>query len=374
MKPLLSLINPEYFYRILDWQHKPYQLVGSLAKVEGFDYYNNLIDLNSIFSTKPAGDPVDRTGTITGPFAFAVQRPWEPPKLKQDFDEVIAQRVTNYLNTDEQLNLCWSGGIDSTCLVAGFLKHTTHLDQLRVLYSPFSVYENREFFEYLQTNYPTLDMLDISGDVYLETVFDGILINGHGGDEFTASLDESFYEEVGYDGLHKSWRTLITDPELQEFCTEYFALAQRPIDTVLEARWWFYASTKSQIFGPRDSTFTTTADTSAFFNFSGFEDFMWHNTDKVINNQDYASYKQFMKQYIHSFHPNDEYLALARKVNSPQFTWYTRKKTELLAQQWIAYLDNGTAIRTPNLPLFSELEFQNTYGDSLEYLFNYNSR
>lgn len=371
MKPLLSLINPEYFYRILDWQHKPYQMVGSLAKVQGFDYYNNLINLNSLFSTFPAGDPVDRTQTITGPFAFEIQRPWQPPTLTNDFDQVMAQRVANYLNTKEKLNLCWSGGIDSSCLVAAFLKHTTHLDQLRVLYSPFSVYENQEFFEYLQKNYPTLDMLDISGDVYLETVFDGIMINGHGGDEFTASLDESFFDVVGFDGLHKPWQTLVTDPTLQEFCKDFFALAQRPIDTVLEARWWFYACTKSQIFGPRDSAFTTTASTSAFFNFQAFEDYMWHNTDKIIAEDSYSSYKYLFKKYIHNFDHNDRFYSLARKVNSPQFTWYTQKKISLLGQQWIAYLSDGTAIRTPNLPLFSEKEFKNTYGDSLEYLFKY---
>lgn len=371
MKPLLSLINPEYFYRILDWQQRPYQLVGNLAKVQGFDRYNNLIDLNSLFSTSPAGDPVDRTQTVTGPFAFDVQRPWQPPQATQTFNEVITQRVNNYIGTGEKLNLCWSGGIDSTCLVAAFLKHTTHLDQLRVLYSPFSVYENQDFFEYLQKNYPALDMLDISGDVYLETVFDGIMINGHGGDEFTASLDESFFEVIGYQGLHKPWQTLVTDPALQDFCKEFFALAQRPIDTVLEARWWFYAATKSQIFGPRDSAFTSTASTSAFFNFQGFEDYMWHNTDKIIANDNYSSYKHLFKEYIHDFDHNDKFYQLARKVNSPQFTWYTQKKISLLGQQWIAYLSDGTAIRTPSLPLFSEKEFRNTYGDSLEYLFKY---
>jgi len=371
MKPLLSIINPSFFYRMLDWQHRPYQLIGSLAKVQGFDHYNNLIDLNSIFSTYPAGDPVDRTHTVTGPFAFAVQRPWQAPVAKQTFDEVMAQRVNNYIGTGEKLNLCWSGGIDSTCLLVGFLKHATHQDQLRVVYSPFSVYENRDFFEYIQKNYSTLEMLDISGDVYLETVFDGIMINGHGGDEFTASLDESFFDTVGYQGLHKPWQSLINNSTLQEFCTEYFALAQRPIDTVLEARWWFYAATKSQIYAPRDSVFTSTAATSAFFNFVGFEDYMWHNTNQILANESYASYKQFMKKYIHRFYPNDDYLKLARKVSSSQFAWYTRKKTELQGQQWIAYLEDGTGIRTPNLPLFSQQEFTNTYGDSLEYLFKY---
>jgi len=369
MKPLLRTINPAYFYRILDWQKQSYQLVGSLAKVNGFDRYNKLIDLNSVFSAHPHGNPVDRTQTITGPFAFAVQRPWQAPQPSTDLAKVIQQRTTHYTSTDKKLNLCWSGGIDSTCLVTGFLQHATHLDQLRILYSPYSVYENQDFFEFIRRNYPTVELLDISGDVYLDTVFDGVMVNGHGGDEFTASLDQSFFDSLGYEGLQKSWRSVVTDPALEEFCVEFFALAQRPIETVLEARWWFYAATKTQIFAPHDSTFTSTASTSAFYDCQEFEDYMWHNTDKIITSDNYASYKQFLKKYIYDFDRNHTHYTLARKSNSRQFTWYNQKKTELLAQQWIAYLEDGTAIRTPNLPFFSEIEYREKYGDSLEYLF-----
>ena len=266
--------------------------------------------------------------------------------------------------------MCWSGGIDSTCFVAGFLQHARNLDQLRLLYSPFSVYENRAFFEHIKKNYPTLELLDISGDVYLDTEFDGVLINGHGGDEFTASLDESFFEAHGYIGVHKPWQTLIQDPELQYFCRDFFALAGRPIDTVLEARWWFYSIVKSQVFAPRDSVFSA-AESSAFFDCNEFEDYMWHNTDKILTEHDYSSYKKFLKKYIYDFDQNDQYYNNARKVNSFQFTWYTAKKTALKGQQWIACLTDNTLVRTPNLPLFSKREYEQTYGDSLDYLFNF---
>lgn len=368
--PLLSAINPEYFYRILDWKQQSYKLVGDLAMVQGFDRYNQFIHLNLLFSTHPAGDPVDRTQNIIGPFNFAVQRPWSVPGAALSLEQAIEQRVTQLLATSQRVNLCWSGGIDSTCLVAGFLKHTTHLDQLRVLYSPFSVYENREFFEYLQTNYPALEMLDISGDVYLQTVFDGILVNGHGGDELTASLDQSFFESQGIDGLNKPWQSFVTDPELQEFCKEYFALAQRPVTTVLEARWWFYAATKNACLSPKDSLFSTSAMTYAFFDCDEFENYMWHNTDKIIQGADYCDYKKFLKKYIYDFAKDSNHYQYAQKSNSEQFKWYVRKKTELLDQQWIACLSDHTLIRTPNLPLFSKIEFQRTYGDSLDYLFN----
>lgn len=370
MKPLLLSINPEYFYKILEWKQQPYELVGSLAVLPTHTRYNQLIKLNSLFSTFPGGDPVDRTQQIKGPFNFSVTRPWSLPKNSTSIEQVFSQRVNYYTNTGKQLNLCWSGGIDSTCMVAGFLKNTTHLDQLRVLYSPFSVYENRAFFEYLQKNYPNLEMLDISGDVYLETVFDGIMINGHGGDEFTASLDESFFDAVGAEGLHKPWKDFVTDEELKDFCKEFFAQAGRPIDTVLEARWWFYAVTKSQVFAPRDSMFNNT-DTSAFFDCDEFEDYMWHNTDKIISGTEYNTYKQFMKQYIYEFDQNYDYCLSTKKVNSPQFIFYTQKKVALQGRQWIALLSDNTVVKTPSLPLLSRLEFERTYGDSLDYLFNF---
>jgi len=370
MKPLLMTINPDYFYKILDWKKQSYELVGSLAMLPGYRRYNYLIKLNSIFSKFPMGDPVDRTQNISGPFNFEIMHPWTPPNTPLTFDEVMVQQVRNYINTGQKLNLCWSGGIDSTCIVAAFLQHTNTIDQLRIVYSPFSLYENRDFFQYLRKNYPQLEMLDISGDVYLNNTFDGIMINGHGGDEFTASLDESFFNAVGFDGLHRPWQDFVHDMELQEFCKEYFALSQRPIDTLLEARWWFYAAVKSQVFGPRDRAFTNSAITSSFFNCKEFEDYMWHNIDQVIVNNNYNSYKQFMKNYIYEFDGNDEYRVLGRKLNSLQFFCYTQKKTELAGTQWIARLADQSTIKTPSLPLFSKLEFEQTYGESLEYLFN----
>ena len=70
-------------------------------------------------------------------------------------------------------------------------------------------------------------MIDISGDVYLSTNFDGLFVTGHGGDEFTASLDDSFYNQVGVDRLSGSWKEYFYqqthDHDLVLLCMEYFA-------------------------------------------------------------------------------------------------------------------------------------------------------
>jgi len=379
--PLLSSVNYQYFSRLLDWRKLSYQWAGSLPIVEGFTDYNQLININQIFSNRPFGDPVDRTGTIQGPLNFRILRPWVVPQKSLTIDQVFEARVKYYTDQNCQLNLFWSGGTDSTAMVTAFLKHAPNLDQLKLVYSPHSLYENRDFFEFVTKQFPKLNTLDFSGDVYLNHVFDGIVITGHGGDEFTASLDESFFDQVGTSGLQQDWRSFFRSksagPELINFCEEYFAKSGRPIDTVLEARWWFYAATKSQVYGPRDVSFLFNHDSVAldhfasFFDCELFETYMWHNIDKIFEpGQEYKTYKKFLRQYVYDFYKNLDYLENSSKMSSMQFQAYQYKKIELLNLQWICILEDATVIRTKNLPLLSQKEFVDIYGNSLDYLFN----
>jgi hypothetical protein len=379
--PLLSSVNYQYFFRLLDWRKLSYQWAGLLPKVTGFDNYNQLININQFFSNQPFGDPVDRTGTIQGLLNFQILRPWAVPQTSPTIDKVFESRVKYYTDQNCQLNLFWSGGTDSTAMVVAFLKHCPDLDQLRLVYSPYSLYENRDFFEFVTKQFPKLNTLDFSGDVYLNHVFDGIVITGHGGDEFTASLDESFFDHVGAAGLQQDWRSFFrsksADSALIDFCEEYFAKSGRPINTVLEARWWFYAATKSQVYGPRDVSFlfdhksTTLNQFASFFDCELFESYMWHNIDKIVEpEQGYNTYKKFLRRYVYDFYKNLDYLHNTVKVSSMQFQAYRHKKIELLDLRWICILEDATVIRTKNLPLLSQKEFVDTYGNSLDYLFN----
>lgn len=379
--PLLSSVNYQYFSRLLDWRKLSYQWIGTLPRVDGFSDYNKLIDINQIFSNRPFGDPIDRTGTISGLLKFQILRPWTIPQTSHNIDEVFRARVKYYTDQNCQLNLFWSGGTDSTAMVTAFLKHTDNIDQLRLVYSPYSLYENRDFFEFVTKQFPKLNTLDFSGDVYLNATFDGMVITGHGGDEFTASLDESFFDQVGANGLQQDWREFFrsksADPALIDFCEQYFAKSGRPIDTVLEARWWFYAATKSQVYGPRDVSFLldhplqTLDQFVSFFDCELFESYTWHNTDKIVEpGGEYKTYKKFLRQYVYEFYNNVDYLENASKISSMQFHAYRSKKIELLDLRWIAMLEDATVIRTKNLPFLSQKEFDDAYGNSLDYLFN----
>lgn len=380
MKPLLLATNPEYLYKILNWKGIQYEFVGNLFKINGFNNYNKLIDINSIFSRYPFGEVVDRTNTIHSPLKYKVLRDWKIPTSSLSFEDIMYNQVMRHVCSNRKINLCWSGGIDSTTMLVGFLKHAPDLSQIRVVYSPFSVYENRNFLELLHRDYPQVETLDISGTIYMDNHFDGLMLNGHGGDEFVSSLDDSFYEKVGGDGLYKPWKDYFREQNqdnLIEFSENYFANAGKPIETLLDARWWFYTSTKSQVFQIADNFFLTNQkdtkveDTIGFYDNYEFEALMYFNPQLIIENRhDYRTHKNFMKKYIFEFDKNEDYFINKSKSNSIQFAWYTLKKICMRDMRWIARLSDSTIIKTPNLPFFSKKEFNSIYGDSLDYLFN----
>ena len=376
----LLATNPQYFSKILNWKNINYEFVGNLYKIDGFKNYNNLLDINSVFSTYPFGEIIDRTKSTNMPFKYKVLRDWKIPTSCLSFEDLMYNQVMWHVCSNKKINLCWSGGIDSTTMLVAFIKHAPDLSQLRVIYSPFSVYENQKFLEMLHKNYPQVETLDISGTIYLDTNFDGIFINGHGGDEFAGSLDDSFYDRLGGNGLYRPWKDYFQEQgktELIEFCENNFAKSGKQIETVLDSRWWFYASNKSQVFQISDNIFLTNQqnvkveDTIAFYDNYDFESFMYFNPQLIIEDRhNYKTHKNFMKKYIFDFDKNEDYFINKSKSNSLQFAWYTIKKTYMLDMRWIARLADSSIIKTPNLPFFSKKEFDRIYSNSLDYLFN----
>lgn len=376
MKPELLATNVQYFNKVLNWKNIDYTMVGDLFRIKGFDEYNKLIDINSAFSTYPFGEIVDRNKTTHQPLKFKVLRDWKKPTSCLTFDEIIERRVKEIVGYGKKINICWSGGIDSTTLLVGFLQHAPH-DQLRVIYTPYSVYENRAFHELLENKFSNVELLDISGDVYIQHKFDGIFVNGHGGDEHVASLDKSFYEQLG-PKVTSSWKDYFVDKNIDvEFAEKFFAESGKTISSILEARWYFYTRCKAQVFPVNDNFFLNNQldnrveNTMGFFDCDEFESFMYFHPELLLENpNDYKSHKQFMKNYIYRFDGNPEYLNDKEKTNSLQFVIYTRKKLVMLDFRYVALLSDSTTVRTPNLPFFSKKEFENIYGNSLDYLFN----
>jgi len=347
------------------------------VKVPGFDHYNWLVDINACFSTKADGDIIDRTKSICQPWLVHVQRPWQQPGQNNiDLADCFQRRVQQLLTQHQKLNLLWSGGIDSTAMLASFLQHCNNLDQLRILYTINSIKENPGFFLLLQQI--DVELLEFGGDVYLKQTLDGQFVSADGADDITASLDQSFYEQVGWTGLHAKWTDLFFDRtqniDFVDWCGQWFETSGCEISTVFQARWWFYTACKIQKFSTSLAGLIHDDQPLpiGFYDCEWFEHWSAHNLDKIMPKPSYKSYKQCLKDYIFNYDHDQHYRDHKQKENSAQLVWYRNKKQILQGKQYIMLLSDGTRIRTPNLPLISEKEYRATHGHSLDYLFEHN--
>lgn len=378
MKPLLYLTEPKYFRRII--KYHGYTIINDdpLAKqfyIAEFGEYNHLIDINYCFSSAPAGDIVDRTQTVHSPFNFYLRRPWVAPSsgFNLTFDECVRARVKDLVSTEQKLNLFWSGGIDSTAMLVGFLSTLNNYDQIRIIYTPVTIKENPALYLKL-LQIPNLEMYDYSGEVYLKPL-DGLYITGDASDEITGSLDESFYDRFGYDGLQQPWEDLFyrtnPNPSFIDWTKVYFSHSKLEIKTLWEARWWFYISTKLQYYVASGNSLTeeNTPLSVGFYDHVNFEHYMALNFNNIIG-RTFNQYKQVYKDYIFKYDKNEHYRRLKTKMNSTQAMMYRNKKLAVNDIRYIARLSDNSAIRTDNLPLLSEKEYREKYGDSLNYLFN----
>lgn len=377
LKPSILHTTPVYFKKILDYHkidHTPSK--ASIPYINGFKEYNYLIDINSIFSNNPSGDIVDRTQTLSMPFRLHVTRPWIIPSHNDlSLNECMTIRVNELVNVNEKINLFWSGGIDSTAVVVAFLLNSKNISQLRILYSTLSIKENPSLFLTLK-GIQQLEMVEFSGDVYLNQNLDGIFVTGDAADDLTASLDLSFYEEYGFEGCNQPWQNLFYSQtqnlDFVSFCEQYFQKSGRDIKTLLEARWWFYTNCKIQKFPALASYILQPHQplVIGFFDFYEFEHYMFWNTDGILETADYSSYKNQLKKYIFSYDNNINYLKNKTKFNSNQLSKYRNKKIALLNQNAIMLLSDGTRIQTDNLPFLSERDYRLKYQNSLDYLFD----
>ena len=372
-------LDSEKTQQLLKWKSRAVESAGQIFKVAGFEDYNHIVDINRVFSTMPTGCPIDRTQQVQAPVKFQPYRPWAIPAVEWTLDQALEQRVASLTQLDQKINLFWSGGIDSTAMVVAFLKHADQLDQLRIFYSPFSTYEHPGYLEFI-SKFSTVELIDISGSVYLNKEFDGIFITGDGGDELHASIDESFFTQYGHQGLQQPWHDLFrqtnSSDKFIDFCQRYFGAAGRPIDTVLEARWFFYAVCKNRFQLTRKLDLFLNYNQFdpqrllGFFDCNEYENFIYWNIDLVFGGTEYRDWKKILKQYCCDFDGFDNWANDKQKTNSTQIVRYSDKYRVMHDKRYIFLLSDSQLIATNNLPFFSRQEFDDTYGNQLDYLFN----
>jgi hypothetical protein len=153
-------------------------------------------------------------------------------------------------------------------------------------------------------------------------------------------------------------------------------MSGRPIDTVLEARWFFYLCCKNTPFWVELIDLFSHYQTFSldrivpFFDCEQYEKYIFFNTDKIFVGSEYHNWKQELKNYCYDFDHQQEWFATKAKTGSHQPRLYYRKHKLLQDQRWIFLLENLQNVSTPNLPLLSRREFEDCWGTSMDYLIN----
>jgi len=136
--------------------------------------------------------PIDRTGTVDEPFNFD-SSPFQMPVLtasKLKFSDACQMQVEAILNNAQKYGgnkiiVTWSGGVDSTCVLAAFILHLGEVEAARriiVCMNDYSIAEHPKFYQdyILRCGFEV-----ISSDGYYETFpktyANHVIVNGDPG-------------------------------------------------------------------------------------------------------------------------------------------------------------------------------------------------
>jgi hypothetical protein len=114
-------------------------------KLENIDVYNKSMENN--FSKLSL--LVDRTKSI--PHFLDIDYSYSPipinPSFNLDFNSVVKNRCIELLSTNKQINVAWSGGLDSTFVLLSLYHYANDPDQIKVYGTYNSIIESGDFFD-----------------------------------------------------------------------------------------------------------------------------------------------------------------------------------------------------------------------------------
>lgn len=292
-----------------------------------------------------------RSGTFSTPYHTNIQPGYELFKLRfiddklSDLYDARAIEIFNYAKkSNRKINICWSGGIDSTSILTSFLKNLSNndLEIVHVLCTGSSLLENYDFYKNFLSkkikcsNYESVTLSN-------EFLDKNILLHGDPGDcLFGCSL--SMYRDFISRQEHlepwkKHYKTMIEDLNNrgQVFSTKTSTfgtwLVKKISDNIEEvgqsdyvstvADWWWWSyfnfrwqveaermllfmRLKNSFFGPISKSNLKIFQEYNFFNSEKFQLWSYSNLKKLISN-DITKHKIEPKKYIFEFTKNEIY-------------------------------------------------------------------
>lgn len=302
------------------------------------DEYKNLNNYNLklleflISTEKSRTNFFDRTGLLPNVYKLSYPQPFPYTNTYKfvSFEDLCQTRVNQLLELDKSIDIWWSGGIDSSCVLAAFIRTPEAKDRFTVRLSYNSIIESGTIFEkYIRNSCnwkihnlneikQNIDVINVSGNCGNHIVGQGPVNMGYTFDEW-----EQPYQK--YINVH---------PRMPESLLEY---AKSVIDTYpgrLETFYdfikfhclffrWHQDFYQPQIYGFKEIPFYDTKE---------FQQWAVYGNEPTYGN---GLYKLPMKNIIYDVFPDKDYYYRKTPRSSVLFT---KRK------DWLFLLDNGKVL------------------------------
>lgn len=267
------------------------------------------------------------------PFVFADGAdPIPTPDPTLTIADICDAKAQEILSTGQHITVMWSGGVDSTAIVAAFLRNGIAKDQLTIAHAPSSVEEYPWMFKHLQEQGYTFALAERLSD-YINTVSDGLIVSGWCADQLFGSnihlRNLDLYNLPWIDGMKQAFvdRKIALSAKsfdvLADVWGNYAEALGVKIEQWCEFAWlynfgckWSYVSEDTKLSLLKQESRDRVVN---FFEDQHFQSWsMAHVCDlRDVNvNRIRKYYKRPLKQYIYSYTADPDYLLRKGKVNS----------------------------------------------------------
>lgn len=356
---------------------KFHNVVGQRYNYQGYPKLFDLYKINQVFSAQPWGEIVDRSGKTPYPFRLHIRCPWQGPTQALSLEQTCEQTVLNIISTNPApYYIFWSGGIDSHLALISFLKIVNHKDIL-VVCNDFSVNEAPNFFQ----NHVLGKLLTHNSTEPLPQ--GSTIITGELGDTVWGILDDGFImDSTVREYLYRPWQQYFelknNDKDFLVFADKFMKSSNRPINNLLEARWWFYFLNKSQSKATQKMLkldwLASQANILHFYENTWFDNWSYYNTDKFIVGYDWKTYKMPAKELIYKYDGDLDYRN--NKIKEYSHSMETTKFADLSnfnfnqPSQPLFITDTLDCPTMPSDPFFSGILYKEMHYAKFKHLFD----
>jgi hypothetical protein len=252
------------------------------------------------------------------------------------------ERAREILKTYQgKIYLAWSGGIDSTTLVASILEVASPEDRKRlvIVLSHHSVLENPGYFERYLLDLPRFNILtDLSSRLVQE---DSVLVTGELGDQIFGS---DFLMNLDFKKSYEETVPALIGRRVFERLRPIVAEAPFPLRTTHDFFWWFNFTQKWQFVKYRAYEHTTWDLRAAygkhllhFFDTVDFQLWSLQNHD-LKHRGDWSTYKAAAKDFLCELTNDPAQLSLQK--------YQSLEKTYLVSENRIAIDESGKIVNS----------------------------